>query len=1040
MVLGWEAKNLIQELFHLISVGRQVWLAVQGAKSFKEECGELGKRVNRLSQMLKTLISFISTAPTSLYLRPVNIIVSKVRDNFQLAQAILYKCNRRSLLSRLFSSRNATRFRELLLRLNDSISHMQWLIMVYNPQNSRTKLPIDYKMSITFLVWYCIAIVQMGRRLEDRVHAAECLRLLAQSSNEYKQIIIEEGGVSPLQKLLKENLPLETQITTAKALCLLCDDQEKTKITMKEMITTILNRLSRTSPMTDQTKAANLVASIAEHNPELKEYTIVAENVVWRLVTLLSSEPSRDNPRTKLLHHQLKISCSKALWVLSRDNDLVCTTLAETTGMFCLAKLMGTEQGELQYNCLMIIREITATAESNAGFRHLAFKSSSPAAMAVVDELLKIIEEFDDTRLRIPAIKSISSLARFFSAKETRVISPLVAQLDNTDQLEVAMEAAIALKKFVDSDNHLRSEHSKSIVKFSGVELLMKLFYSGDKKLQHHGSELICYLAEHDSHINVPIEAGELPAEHQQLKEVVSGATSKLESNQNIDENEEFDSSTKSSTKQIITEQSKVVSNSLLHHLKLLFEVITFYLPRLVKFHVVGKTLPIIARCKRRFVHKLRCLKIWRIKPFLKAKCLELAQGLVMLLMYYQVEMLAKEIVQKLRLRQSFVNSFKKKKKPIENQVLYLISLAERIVQAVDQAKFFRPNCMEMGKQVYRLPQMLRTLLYLITLNPLSPYLDPIHCVISEVSWTLQEALALACECRRKTIFCRLFFTGTRTSSHFHKLYHLLDLCIANMNWLILIYNPDFCSAFNEIFLSLPRILTNDSSIPLAWSCMVTEYKIWELAILLRSETSPLINSRMIKEIETLMLCLAKLVEEEHVEIQCCLMTIVEITAAAESNLDLRCKAFKTNSPGAKAILQQLPRVIQKSEDPKLQLRNGHHEVATEAVVALQKFACKDNYLHKAHSKRMIEFNAIQDLVKLLRDDERTQQLHVLVLICYIATNADYSEDMEQARLVTAIQQLLDRKRGRRRVVSLNPELKQLVLEALYYLTLYYKD
>ncbi|XVF45883.1 hypothetical protein PTKIN_Ptkin02bG0243400 [Pterospermum kingtungense] len=169
-------------------------------------------------------------------------------------------------------------------------------------------------------------------------------------------------------------------------------------------------------------------------------------------------------------------------------------------------------------------------------------------------------------------------------------------------------------------------------------------------------------------------------------------------------------------------------------------------------------------------------------------------------------------------------------KKPIENHVLYLISLAERIDQAVDQAKFFRPNCMEMGKQVYRLPQMLRTLLYFITSNPLSPYLDPIHCVISEVSWTLQEALSLACQCRRKTIFCRLF-TGTRASSHFHKLYHLLDLCIANMNWLILIYNPDFCSAFNEIFLSLPRILTNDSSIPLDWSCMVTEYKIWELVL-----------------------------------------------------------------------------------------------------------------------------------------------------------------------------------------------------------------
>ncbi|XVF45873.1 hypothetical protein PTKIN_Ptkin02bG0242400 [Pterospermum kingtungense] len=528
MITKMSSKMHIEELLDLISVEAEVWLAVKGAKSFKVQCGELGKRVYRVSEMLKTLNCFITTAPASLYLRPVNIIVAKVRDNFKLALVILYSCRRRSLLRKLFNRRDgAAHFRDLLLRLDDSISDMQWLIMVYNPQNSRTKLPIDYKMSITFLVWYCIAIVQMGRRLEDRVHAAECLRLLAQSSNEYKQIIIEEGGVSPLQKLLKENLPLETQITTAKALCLLCDDQEKTKITMKEMITTILNRLSRTSPMTDQTKAADLVASIAEHNPELKKYTIVAENVVWRLVTLLSSEPSRDNPRTKLLHHQLKISCSKALWVLSRDNDLVCRTLTETTGMFCLAKWMGTEQGELQYNCLMIIREITAIAESNTRFRHLAFKSSSHAAMAVVDELLKVIKEFDDKKLKIPAIKSIGSLARSFPTKETRVISSLVAQLDNTDQ-EVAMEAVIVLKQFVHPDNHLSSEHSKSVVEFNGLQPLMKLF-SGDKKLLHHGSELICYLGEHDSNSNVLIEAGALPAlqttaplvaaEHPKLKE-----------------------------------------------------------------------------------------------------------------------------------------------------------------------------------------------------------------------------------------------------------------------------------------------------------------------------------------------------------------------------------------------------------------------------------------------------------------------------------------------------------------------------------------
>ncbi|XVE48592.1 hypothetical protein DITRI_Ditri01bG0013900 [Diplodiscus trichospermus] len=267
-------------------------------------------------------------------------------------------------------------------------------------------------MSITLSVWSCIATVQMEPQVEDRIKAIERLRLIAQENNEYREIIFEEGGVPPLQKLLKENIPLEPRITAVNALCLLADEKRANCI-MKEMITTIVNRLSRTSPTTDQIKAANLVTATVEHNPKLKERTYYGG---W--------------------------------------------TLTETKGMICLAKLVEMEQDELQYNCLMIIREITAIAESNSDFRRSAFKMTSLAAKAVVHGLLRIIKESDDRKLRIPAIKSIASLARSFSAKETQVISHLVALLDNTDQ-EVAMEAAIALQKFVCTENHLCLEYSK---------------------------------------------------------------------------------------------------------------------------------------------------------------------------------------------------------------------------------------------------------------------------------------------------------------------------------------------------------------------------------------------------------------------------------------------------------------------------------------------------------------------------------------------------------------------------------------------------
>ena len=98
----------------------------------------------------------------------------------------------------------------------------------------------------------------MGRQLEGRVKDAECLAFLAREKEEFKKIIFEEGGVPPLQNFLKENSSMDAQITAANALCLLANEQQRTSIIMKKMISTIINRLSRTSP-------------IAEHNPKVKE-------------------------------------------------------------------------------------------------------------------------------------------------------------------------------------------------------------------------------------------------------------------------------------------------------------------------------------------------------------------------------------------------------------------------------------------------------------------------------------------------------------------------------------------------------------------------------------------------------------------------------------------------------------------------------------------------------------------------------------------------------------------------------------------------
>ncbi|MBA0614372.1 hypothetical protein Godav_014677, partial [Gossypium davidsonii] len=340
-------------------------------------------------------------------------------------------------------------------------------------------------------------------------------------------------------------------------------------------------------------------------NPESKQHDLIRENIIWQLVILLSSEQST---------LELKISCSKALWKLAQGSVSNCRTLTETKGMLCLATLVAKEQGELRYNCIMIIKEITSIAESDDGFRRSAFTSSSPAAKAVVDELLRVIKELDDTKLRVPAIKSIGSLARSFSAKQSRVIGPLVARLGNTDQ-DVAMEAAIALKNFVSTGNYLCSEHSKSIIEFEGVPLLMKLLNSGDKSTHPHVLALICYLAQHDSNSNVLIKAGALTAlqtidpkvniEYTELETLVPSTISKLQSYLTVEQQQ-----TESSTGiiQFITEQSKAVVDT------------------------IGGAIP--------------PLKKTRIQQFLKAKCMELA---LMSVYYLKKRLAIEEPAQKLR-------------------------------------------------------------------------------------------------------------------------------------------------------------------------------------------------------------------------------------------------------------------------------------------------------------------------------------------------------------------------------------------------------
>ncbi|KAE8730202.1 Copper amine oxidase family protein isoform 1 [Hibiscus syriacus] len=595
-----EEKRIEDELSYPILLAERVRAAAEEAESFKVDCAEVGKQVDRLSQMLRPLVRS-TTSVQSLYERPIRRVVSEVSKNLERALTLVRKCKRQSILRRVVRITSATDFRKVSNLLDASIGDMKWLMGVLDTENNGTASgiflslpPIASNDPIISWVWSYIATVQMGQ-LADRIEAANNLASLARDNDRNKKITVEEGGIPPLLKLLKESSSPEAQIAAANALFALANEQERVRSILDEMGVPIVVQVLGDSPVKVQIPVAKLVATMAEHDP-LAQEDFARENVIRPLVTLLSfetfvedskaplgkqsihsivinkelekfsstgsnsrnfsyrpygnsysnlhlegssrggnhrKERENEKPEVKI---QLKINCAEALWLLAKGSVSNSRRITETKGLLCLAKLVETEEGELQYNCLMAIMEITAAAESNSDLRRAAFKTNSPAAKAVIDQLLRVIKELNSPTLQVPAIRSVGSLARTFPARETRVIGPLVKQLDNKDQ-EVAVEAAIALQKFACPDNFLCMDHSKSIIEFNGVPFLMRLLRCGDRA-QLHGLVLLCYLAIHagdnealeQARVLTALEGADrmVVAHHPDLRELVSRAIYQL--------------------------------------------------------------------------------------------------------------------------------------------------------------------------------------------------------------------------------------------------------------------------------------------------------------------------------------------------------------------------------------------------------------------------------------------------------------------------------------------------------------------------------
>ncbi|KAJ8753526.1 hypothetical protein K2173_022767 [Erythroxylum novogranatense] len=535
-----EEKTLQDELSPPILLADQVIKHANAVGPSKQELfSDLVNQVDRLSHMLRAAVRLAIATP-SLYDRPLRRIVADITKNLERTLTLVRKCKHTGVLRQMFSITTSNDFRKVSNLLESSTADMKWLLSIFESEGG-TNLslpPIASNDPILAWVWSYMSTMHMGQ-LKDRADAANELASLARDNDRNKKMIVEEGGILPLLKLFKEDASPDAQIAAATALYNIANDQERVRSIVDAHGVPMIVGVLGDSPMKVQVEVAKLVSRMAELDPIAQE-EFARENVIRPLVSSLCADlvfdVGNNHSGKKSIHsivelnkelayknygsnnshsdssshgsshyrkergmetpeelHNLNVCCAEALWKLSKGNLSNSRKITETRGLLCLAKIIEKEKGDLQFNCLMAVKEITLVAEDNVDLRRAAFKTNLPAAKAVLDQLLRLIQEESHPALQIPSIVSIGCLARTFPARETRIILPLVSQLGNRN-VDVATEAAIALGKFVCPENFNCSEHSKAVIEFGGVKHLMRLLRAGDRS-QMQGLVLLCYLA-----------------------------------------------------------------------------------------------------------------------------------------------------------------------------------------------------------------------------------------------------------------------------------------------------------------------------------------------------------------------------------------------------------------------------------------------------------------------------------------------------------------------------------------------------------------
>ncbi|CAM6039299.1 unnamed protein product [Sphagnum compactum] len=293
-----------------MQISEQVRKGVEEADSFKQECTDMNKKVERVVQLLRQAARFSSANSAGLYERPTRRIMLEVTKSLERALVLVKKCKRSGILKRVMTITNTTDFKKANLLLENSIGDVTWLLNISASGEDRSEYsglpPIASTDPVLALVWEQVSIVHVGTP-EEKADAAAYLSSLAKDNERNVKIIIEEGGVPPLLRLLKEGT-VSGQEAAARALGRLARDQEQIKAMRQEGSSAVFVHIlgNHVASMKVQSEVAWAISQFASQDEEAQK-ELASLGAIRLLVALLAHDLIEDTVSLKLSNKSTSI-------------------------------------------------------------------------------------------------------------------------------------------------------------------------------------------------------------------------------------------------------------------------------------------------------------------------------------------------------------------------------------------------------------------------------------------------------------------------------------------------------------------------------------------------------------------------------------------------------------------------------------------------------------------------------------------------------------------------------------------------------------